>query len=185
MDKLEFKIMSPYDEGEYWAVHYNYTDTLGTRILVNGKDLVGLVNEAIGETRHGHVEPRLIYFYLKSAELEREEAFIGRCNGCGDIGDNPIFCRVYTTDKSVKWIVGRRYKEKMFAFTFDRGEYDMTLAELRRLGLEYGETANPENIERDVALYYGVEEQFGTLADYLYMRGYSDEVIEEVLKEHI
>ncbi len=181
MDKLKFELMSPYGEGEYWAVHYNYTDTLGTRILVNGNDLVDLVNEAMGETRHGHMEPRMVYYELKCAEADRRhdfEAHIGLCNDCGDMGCDPIMCLVYTDNRknTVKWFVGNYEDADMFEFTFERDEYDTAMSELRRLGLEHGEAAKPEHLPNDVDLYYGVE-PICTLADFLYMRGYSDEAV--------
>ncbi len=182
MDRIEFKIIKPYDKGEEWAVHYNYRDTYGTEILVNGKDVVALVNEKMGAQYHGHIEPRMVYYELKCAASDKTneyEAHIGRCNDCGDIGCEPIVCPVHTSESenTVRWVVGNRYDSEMFEFIFDRAEYDKALAELRRLGLEHGEAKNAEKIKRDVELYYS-SEQIGTLTDFLYMRGYSDEAIQ-------
>ncbi len=165
MDKLKFNIMS----------------TGVTEILVNGRDLVELVNNKLGSYRHGHVEPRTLYYDLKCAEADRKyryDAELGNCLECNVIGCDPLFCYVYKSKTAVKWVVGNSDEPKMLKFTFDRAEYETALQELRRLGADYGRETNTENIARDVQLYYSCE-QFASLADFLYMRGFSDEAVAE------
>ncbi len=165
MDKLKFNIIT----------------TGVTEILVNGRDLVELVNDKLGFHRHGHVEPRVLYYDLKCAEVDRKHRYnaeLGNCLECNVIGCDPLSCYVYKNETAVKWIVGNLDEPRMFTFTFDRVKYETAIQELRRLGADYGRETNTENIARDVQLYYSCE-QFVSLVDFLYMRGFSDEAVAE------
>ncbi|MGN0813165.1 MAG: hypothetical protein ACI4MQ_06640 [Candidatus Coproplasma sp.] len=131
MDKLEFELINPFNEGESWAVCNNLTRKLGTKVLINGKDIVETVNEKSGFLRHGHIAPDIVYRSLISAQEDcDDEAYLGLCNDCGDLGCDPIVCLVIDNDCSIVWVVGNKSDYKMLAFEFDRKEYESAVAKL-------------------------------------------------------
>lgn len=86
MDKLEFKLLSPYEEGEKWAKDFDCEDATAVAIYITDNELLSLAAEVEkSNATHdcGHMEPLKLYHALKQGG---EAVPLACCGDCGEIG---------------------------------------------------------------------------------------------------
>lgn len=140
MDKLTFEFIKPYQTGETWARDFHAVDAIGTKVLINGRDIVDLFG-----TSHSHSAPHAIYYELSTALQKKNDdypyAMIGGCLSCGDDGCDPLCATVTDEGDCIRWKVSDHQVSRALFFEFDKKEYADALATLQAF-VEQNEASN-------------------------------------------